>query len=132
MKVPATHPRRALGVLSLLGAFLFVVAVSQERGFVAWGFLLVHLFLDGLDGAVARRYHRRTSGRERAHGQLVDVLSDRASEGILFVIPPFFWPWFPLFLVNILLGFLTLKYQRALIFPLRHLFAIIFTLSLLF
>lgn len=127
-------PRINPDIISMLGvlvAFLFVVAVSAELPFVAWVFLLVHLFLDGLDGAVARAFQVRKTAAQRSHGQVVDMVFDRASEGILFVIPPFFLPWFPLFLLNILLTALTLQKQRAYILPLRLVFFVVFTIHLL-
>ena len=127
-------PRVNPDVISLIGvlvAFFVVVAVSAELWFVAWIFLVVHLFLDGLDGAVARAFHVRKTQSERAHGQVIDMAFDRASEGILFVIPPFFLPWFPLFVLNVLLTLLTLRRQRAYILPLRLIFFVVFTIQLL-
>lgn len=115
---------------SLVVAFLFVVAVGQNLQLVAWIFLVVHLFLDGLDGAIAKRYQSRRTRVQQEHGVLADVVVDRAAEGILFVIPPFFWPWFPLFLLNSILAVLTIRRQQALILPLRIAFFIVFTVSL--
>ena len=121
-----------ISAFSLVVAFLFVAAVSVDEQFIAWLFLLVHFSLDGLDGAIAKRFALRRTAKERKHGEFVDIAVDRAAEGILFIIPPFFLPWFPLFLVNIVLAILTLRTRRAFILPLRFLFFIVFTISLLF
>lgn len=128
--LPRINPD-VVSLSAILVSFLFVVAVSNELSFVAWLFLCVLLFLDGLDGAIARKYGIRKTAADKRHGQLVDVVADRASEGILFVIPPFFLPWFPLFLVNIILTVITLRTQRAFILPLRLAFFVVFTISLL-
>lgn len=130
MPLPSINPD-IVSVVSLLVAFLFVVAVSMQLWFVSWIFLVVHLFLDGLDGAIARKFQVRKTPSQQQHGAVVDIIVDRASEGILFIIPPFFLPWFPLFLVNVLLTMLTFQKRRALIFPLRFAFFIVFTIQLL-
>jgi phosphatidylglycerophosphate synthase len=120
-----------ISTIGLCIAFLFVVAVSEGMTFVAWIFVLFHLLLDGLDGAIARRYRIRKTHAAKRHGQFVDIVFDRAAEGILFILPPFFIPWFPLFLLNIVLAILTIRWQRALILPLRHAFFVVYTISLL-
>ncbi|MFH1171686.1 MAG: CDP-alcohol phosphatidyltransferase family protein [bacterium] len=120
-----------VSLVAIFVAFLFVVAVSIQLLFVAWIFLVIHLFLDGLDGAIARKYLYRKTRIQQQHGQLVDIIADRASEGVLFVIPPFFLPWFPLFLLNTVLAIVAVRQQRMLIVPLRLLFFIVFTIQLL-
>lgn len=130
LPVPRINPDIVSGV-ALLIAFLVVVAVSVQLMFVAWLFLLVHLFLDGLSSAIERRYQTRQTSIERQHGVIADTLFDRASEGILFIIPPFFLPWFPLFLLNILLTLLSVRKHRSWVLPLRIAFFIVLSIQLL-
>lgn len=130
LPLPRINPD-LLSLASLLLAALFVMAVWVGVPFVAWIFLAVHLLLDGLDGAVARRYRFRRTKREQLHGQLVDFAADRGSEFIMFFLPTFFVPWFPLFVVNVALTIVSVAKQRALAMPLRQLFFIVYSVQLL-
>jgi len=55
---------------------------------------------------------------------MVDVVSDRLSEGIIFV--PFFVPWFFLFSLNNILAIFSFTRKKHIILPLRHIFIIYF------
>lgn len=129
--LPNVNPD-VLSMSSVGMAILFVYALSRHDLLVAWIFLVVHLTLDGLDGAVAERFHVRKTKAQHRHGQIVDLTADRISEGIIFAWPPLFLFWFPLFLVNTVLACVQYRSQRALVLPLRQIFFIVFTLSLVF
>ncbi|MBI4415103.1 MAG: CDP-alcohol phosphatidyltransferase family protein [Candidatus Kerfeldbacteria bacterium] len=130
LPLPRINPD-LLSLASLSLALLFAMAVWVGVPFVAWVFLAVHLLLDGIDGAVARRYRFRRSKRDRLHGQLVDFAADRGSEFLLFLLPAFFVPWFALFVVNVALTIISVAKQRALALPLRQAFFIVYSIQLL-
>ena len=75
------------------------------------------LLSDWLDGIIARHHHRASE-----KGWFIDVITDRISEGIIFSI--FFWPWFYLFILNILLNFISYFIKKNLTMPLRFAFFI--------
>ncbi len=129
LPLPKVNPD-AVSLGSVVAAVAFIVALSLGLAWIAWGILLAHLLLDGADGAIAKRYRFRRSKADRRHGQSVDLVADRASEFLLFLWPAFVWPWLPLALLNIGLAFLSVRYQRALVLPIRQAFVIVFTISL--
>lgn len=121
-----------VSVGSVVLAFAFVVAVSQQMYGVSVVFLLLHLFLDGADGAIARRFRLRKTRIARQHGTLMDVFADRLSEAVIFLWPGFFWPWFPLFVLNVALSILSIRFRKSLVLPVRAVFAAVFIVSLVF
>jgi len=79
--------------------------------------LFVILFLDALDGFLARKKHLETFD-----GLVVDVSCDRLSEFMIFYPSSL---WIVLAAVNCYVTLLRLKNKKILILPLRHLFLII-------
>jgi len=94
-------------------AFILVWPVNKLAALII---LMVVLILDWLDGLVAKKF-----GKASEKGWVIDVVTDRLSEGIIFAY--FFHPWFYFFLLNILLTLFSYKFKKfSLILPLRHLF----------
>ncbi len=114
LPLPKTNPNRISG-LSIVTSVLFILSMSQPV--LALTFLLLTLFLDWFDGLIAKKH-----GLCCEKGYMVDVTSDRLSEGIIFSV--FFFPWFPLFALNTVLTLLSFERKKHIIIPLRHIFFI--------
>ncbi len=112
LPLPKTNPNRISG-LSLVTSVLFILTLDQPA--LSLSFLFLTLLLDWLDGLVAKKH-----GLCCEEGYMVDVTSDRLSEGIMF--SAFFFPWFPLFALNTLLTLLSFKKNTHIAIPLRHIF----------
>ncbi len=137
LPLPHIHPDiiSALGVLTAVGVFFMLKeqAPGYSRIFtlvIAWILLLVHLLLDGADGAIARRFHFRKNPAQARRGELIDLTADRLSEGIIFLAPGLFFPWFIFFLMNSVCAFFQFKTHRALVQPLRIVFFIALSITL--
>ncbi|MFH0962044.1 MAG: CDP-alcohol phosphatidyltransferase family protein [archaeon] len=117
LPLPKINPN-ILSLLSIAASILFVVVfgISRTVGILV---LLSAILLDGLDGAVARKWRGAFRTSEEA-GYCVDLYSDRLSEGIIFSV--FFIPWFPLFAANCLLSFFGAGARRHIVLPLRGVF----------
>jgi phosphatidylglycerophosphate synthase len=107
-------------ITAILLSVLFFVITS------AWLKILI-LFLiiltDWLDGATARRYYLL-----RKEGYLMDVLTDRASEGLVFVSAIGTLPgkvFFLLWMINVALGFYSLLTKKHTSLPLRCVYLIV-------
>lgn len=118
LPLPRVHPD-VLSIISLMFAGGVLYELLLHHTFLAWVFLALNLFLDGLDGAVARKFSFRTTEAQRRSGELIDLLVDRLSEGMIFLAPQLFVPWFWLFLVNSALAVVQYRSKRALVQPLR-------------
>lgn len=138
LPLPRIHPDiiSTLGVLTALGVF-FMLKESAAPGYsrvfttaVAWVLLLVHLLLDGADGAIARRFHFRKDSAQARRGELIDLTADRLSEGIIFFAPGLFFPWFIFFLLNTVCAIAQYRTHRALVQPLRIVFFIALSTTL--
>jgi len=90
-------------------AFIFSWADNKILAIVI---LFLVIIFDWLDGVVARKYSRASY-----KGWLIDTITDRFSEGIIFIF--FGGIWFYLFLVNILLNVISGFLKKNLILPLR-------------
>ena len=105
--------------LSVLFSFFVAYFILKNMFLPASLVLLLVLFLDFLDGVIAR-------GRKinSYHGQIIDWTSDRISETIIF-IPLFILYQFSILLVilNILVDFAVIK-KKLIVLPLRHLLLI--------
>ena len=119
--LPNINPNIVSG-LSIITSMLFVLFIRLSV-LISLLFLLITLILDWFDGLIARKF-RKTS----EEGYLVDVASDRFSEGIIFAA--FFFPWFYLFLANCILSMASVAKKRHLILPLRHVFIVFYTFLL--
>jgi len=111
--LPRVNPNSVSG-LSIVTSMLFLLSYpfSAEIA-IAW--LIVTLLLDWFDGAIAKKH-----GMVSEEGYIVDVASDRFSEGLIFSMV--FFPWFYLFVLNSVLSVLSVKTGRHIIIPLRHIF----------
>lgn len=130
LPLPAVNPD-LISLGSLVLAVMFLISLWYGQTTLAWIVLLIHLFFDGLDGAVARRHGTRKTSAEHNHGLFVDLTVDRIAEGLLFLWPAFQLPWLPLFFVNVVLAVLSFIFRRALVQPLRFVFFLVFTFNLL-
>lgn len=129
--MPRINPD-ALSVLTVLLAICFVVAMALGWEGVAILLLAGQLFMDGLDGAVARKQGWRITEAERRHGQKIDFFCDRLCEGIMFSWPAFMVPWFALCIINSILAYASFQQQRALVQPLRFVFLLVLLLQFVF
>ena len=110
---PKVNPN-LISYLALPFSLIFILLWDKYE-LLSFFVLVVVLLLDWIDGLVAKKYHSTSEA-----GWVVDVTTDRLSEGIIFI--HFFHPWFYLFLVNILLTAASYKFKKfSLILPLRHL-----------
>lgn len=100
---------------SILLSFLVAYFILRNMFLLATLVLFLVLFLDFLDGLVARG--RRINSYQ---GQIIDWSADRISEVIIF-IPLILSYHFLLFLIflNILLNFAVLR-KKLVVLPLRH------------
>ncbi|MFH1598461.1 MAG: CDP-alcohol phosphatidyltransferase family protein [Patescibacteria group bacterium] len=117
LPIPKVHPD-IISFLSLITTVLFLIVLKYSK---PWALFLIFLtlFLDGLDGFIARKFNLKSK-----HGYWVDLFTDRLSEGIMFF--PFLNPWFYLFLVNTIIAFLGIPAKKHLVLPLRFIFAFYF------
>lgn len=132
LSLPHIDPNVYVG-LSLLLAFLFTSAVSDALIFVAWVFLAAHLVFDGLAGALKSSWRQTYPWDDvPCVAQRADVFAGLACDLLIFGNPTFASPWLLLFVLNALLAVLSLVRQRSYILPLRQVFFVYFTLTLLF
>lgn len=131
LPLPRIHPDW-ISALSILTSVLVLLYLQRGMAWAAWGALLVTVLLDGMDGAVARRFHFRKNTAEARRGSLIDLIADRISEGVIFLAPGLFFPWFIFFLLNCVVGTAQAIWHRALVQPLRLAFFIALTLKLMF
>lgn len=113
--IPKLDPNKVSGGSLVLSLFV-------PLGFLFYDFLGIFiLFLvlcfDYLDGFIAREY-----GLDSEEGYMVDVVVDRVSEGVIFMVSVF--PWFILFSVNNLLALRSFRKDEHFILPLRHVYLV--------
>lgn len=107
-------PNRISG-LSIIFSFFVAYFLSKNIFLLSTIFLFIVLFLDFLDGAVARG-----NKIESYNGQITDWTADRISEIIIFVpLITIFNFLLILLILNILLNFIVLK-KKLFTIPLRH------------
>ena len=121
LPLPNVHPNTMSG-LSVIASMLFLLLTGVSTA-IALIFLTAALILDWFDGIIARKF-----GKTSEEGYIVDVASDRFSEGLMFTA--FFYPWFYLFTLNCILAILSVKRKRHFILPLRHVFLVFYVLLL--
>ena len=122
LPLPNVNPNAVSG-LSILTSMLFVLFLSHFP-LVSAVFLIITIMLDWFDGLIAKKF-----GRVSEEGYIVDVMSDRLSEGIIFSV--FFFPWFFLFVLNCLLSMRSVVRKKHIIIPLRHIFLVFYLLSII-
>jgi phosphatidylglycerophosphate synthase len=116
LPIPNINPS-LISYLALPVSLAFILLWDKNE-LLALIMLVIVLILDWLDGLVAKKYKRASE-----KGWLIDVTTDRLSEGIIFIV--FIYPWFYLFLFNIFLTYFSYKLKKfSLILPLRQLFFI--------
>ena len=101
--------------ISLASVVISLLVLFTQAPIFLAVIVLVVLYLDSLDGLVARRYDR--TSRE---GHLTDISCDRFSELIIFFFNPFL---LILVYINIILSIFNLK-RGTWILPLRHVYLI--------
>ncbi len=121
--LPKVNPNIISG-LSILTSLIFILTLEYSS-ILAFIFIIITLLLDWFDGLTAKKYNLCSK-----EGYIVDVTSDRLSEGIMFV--PFFEPWFYLFVLNTILTVFSFTKNKHIIIPLRHIFLIYFFFSFIF
>lgn len=122
LPLPKINPNFVSG-LSVISSVFFILALGYSQ-VLAFAIAVAVLVFDALDGIIARKYRLETD-----EGYMIDVTSDRLSEGIMFV--PFFMPWFFLFAANCFLTLIGFRMKRHIILPLRHIFVIYLAIVLL-
>ncbi len=75
--------------------------------------IFIILYLDSLDGHIARKYNRRSK-----EGHITDIAGDRFSELLIFFFNPFL---LMLVYINIMLSIYNVK-KETYILPLRHVY----------
>ena len=105
--------------LSLVCSLLFYLLFSKGMTICSMMALFLALFLDILDGAVAR-----VKGQASEEGWIVDVSVDRVSESLISLALS--RVYILLVIINIGLVFYSYKYKKHVILPLRHLLLLIF------
>lgn len=118
---PDMNPNIVSG-FSILTSMLFVLLL-HFLPVMSMVFLIITILLDWFDGLMARKFERTSE-----EGYMVDVTSDRLSEGIIFSV--IFFPWFFLFTLNCLLTIKSFARRQHVILPLRHIFLVFYAFSL--
>ncbi|USN53187.1 MAG: CDP-archaeol synthase [Candidatus Nomurabacteria bacterium] len=110
-------PNVSPDAISLVGfcLSLFVIPVFSISRAWTIALLIFILFLDWLDGAVARQYQRGSQ-----HGWLVDIGLDRFSEAVIFLPLGVFWA--ALWCVNTLLSLVGIFFHKSIALPGRFIF----------
>ncbi|MBI3384828.1 CDP-alcohol phosphatidyltransferase family protein [Candidatus Gottesmanbacteria bacterium] len=146
-EIPARHHLAKFykNILSQLEDYLYlpqinpsyyqIAAIVLSIGFLYTGglwskviLLTFILLLDWFDGATARKYQKTNY-----EGLLIDMTADRLSEAFIFIkeiISPLGRIFFFLFLLNLVLSFVSLKLNKIFILPLRFIFLIILWLEI--
>lgn len=117
MPLPKINPNVISG-LSVLTSLFFLSSLKYSSA-LAFILATITLLLDWFDGLVAKKHNLCSE-----QGYLVDVTSDRLSEGIMFI--PFFMPWYYLFVLNSILTVISVTRKKHTILPLRFVFLICF------
>ncbi|MCK5023615.1 MAG: CDP-alcohol phosphatidyltransferase family protein [Candidatus Aenigmarchaeota archaeon] len=117
--LPDINPNIVSGI-SVLLSMLFVLSIKFSA-LLSIGIIFIVLLLDWFDGVIARKFNRETKS-----GYIVDMTSDRMSEGIIFSV--FFFPWFYLFTINCFLTLFSVAKKRHVVLPLRHIFIILYSI----
>ena len=97
--------------VSLLSVIVSLLVLFLREPYQLAIIVLVVLYLDSLDGHIARKYKR-----ESREGHLTDITCDRFSELVIFLFSPFL---LMLVYANIILSIYNLK-RGTWILPLRH------------
>ncbi|MFH0952145.1 MAG: CDP-alcohol phosphatidyltransferase family protein [Patescibacteria group bacterium] len=90
--------------LAIPFSIAFILLWDDHRT-LSFIFLILTLTADWLDGVIAKK-HKRDSRK----GWYIDVITDRISEGIIFL--KFFHPWFYFFLLNVILTAISAKIKK--------------------
>lgn len=117
LPLPRMNPNHISG-LTIITSLLFVLMLRYSYA-AAIALAAITVLLDWVDGVIAQKHSLCSE-----EGYVVDVASDRLSEGIMFV--PFFLPWFYLFLLNSFLTLFSFSGKRHVVLPLRQVFLIVF------
>ncbi len=116
-------------IVSLMSLILSAVFLFFDNILVQIIILIFVLILDWMDGLIARKYNFRKNEKEEEKGWMVDVIIDRLSEGVIFIL--YFNPWFWLFILNSILSLVSYKIRKHLSLPLRQAFLVWLVTSML-
>lgn len=108
--IPNVNPNIVSALAPVLSIFFIVVWVANE--WMGIGYLIIILWLDWLDGTIARKYNRVTTT-----GWFVDTISDRLSELAILVPLGGFWSY--LVAVNFALSVISWYTKKNLVLWLR-------------
>jgi len=122
LPLPKVNPN-LVSALSIASSIGFIITVKNNP-VLGWMLLLATLTLDVMDGLIARKHHLATED-----GYFIDLVSDRASEAIIFTHE--LGLWYPLVAINLALTQYSVKTGRHIILPLRHIYLLTLTLKLL-
>lgn len=122
LPLPKVNPNMLSG-LSILTSLLFILTLKYSS-VLALILIIITIVLDWFDGLIAKKHNLCSE-----EGHIVDLISDRLSEGIMFI--PFFVPWFYLFLLNSILTVFSFVRGKHTVLPLRHAFLIAFVFEFL-
>lgn len=114
MPLPKIHP----DIVSALSLFFSVFFVFFNNILYQILILIIVLLLDWFDGLIVKKYQYRKNEVEKNKGWMVDVFTDRLSEGIISII--YFMPFFFLFSLNCFLSLWSYKSKKHFILPVLH------------
>lgn len=104
-------------IVSILSVFTMVIAFMYPTDWWIFLFVFISMILDWFDGVIARKYNRASR-----RGYWVDMICDRAGEGIIAIYSPLLW--LPLFILNLLLILINHKTRVHFVLPIRVTFLI--------
>lgn len=113
----------------IMSVFLSALFLFKPQPIWAIVSILVILLSDWMDGAVARKY-----GLTSREGWMIDVVIDRISEGLMFVVylgTMVGKIFFGIYLVNIALSFYSIKSGKHLLIAIRFFYLIYLLTSIL-
>lgn len=110
-------------IVSMLSVLAMMMIFFVSNLYQVLFFVILSIFLDWLDGTIARKYNRINES-----GYIIDALCDRASEGVIAIV--LFYPWFYLFVLNLILLFISWQRKINLLMPLRLIFLLVIILKI--
>lgn len=120
---PNIHPNYISGSEIIL-ALIFVLSFDEHNSVKMWialGVLILGNIFDAVDGSIARKYHY-----DLEKGWIVDVVVDRITELIIFILFP--WPWLAIWFANLLYTIIGYRYGYHTMLALRIPFLIYFVI----
>jgi len=113
LPLPKINPD-IVSALSVILSIFFILYSNLTYQIIM---LVLIIFLDWLDGLIAKKHQYRKNEKEKEKGWMIDVFADRLSEGIISII--YFMPFFFLFFINCILSLWSYKSKKHFILPVR-------------